>query len=116
MVDQNTVNVATSSSLVLPATTPLRVKPRVFAKALAKTNPMIYRRPAVTASGSSLSLPSVGDSIHLLKRKTPEVPAERKPFNDGQWLYGTLGDDWSGASAVSSFPSWSSHGHASRFL
>lgn len=107
---------ATTTVVNLPTATPLRVKPRVFAKALAKTNQhLTYRRPTVTTN--ELAMPSAGESIHLPKKTSfSEVSGEKKALHDEQWLYGTLGDDWSSTNVASDFPSWSPHGHASRFL
>ena len=100
-------------SVILPTSAPLRVKPRVFAKALAKNN-FTYRRPTTAIADNAMSSP--GDAQMLIKQKISQVLGGKKTLHDEQWLYGTLGDDWSDSNIVSRFPTWSPHGHASRVV
>ncbi len=110
----NQPGVISPASVILPPLTPLRVKPRIFAKALAKTNHLTYRRPTTAAVDSAISSPG---AVQLLKKQNfSEVLGGKKTLHGEQWLYGTLGDDWIDSNVVSNFPTWSPHGHASRFL
>jgi outer membrane protease len=107
---------SSTTTFTLPSLTPLRVKPRVFAKALAKTNHLTYHRPTTAAVDSEVSM-SVKGSVQIkAKQNFSGVLEGNKALHDEQWLYGTLGDDWSQSNVVSDFPKWSPHGHASRFL
>ena len=115
MTNQPGLNSSTTS-LILPSITPLRVKPRVFAKALAETNNLTYHRPTTTAVDSEVSMPVTGNVQIKAKRNFSNILEGNKTLHGEQWLYGTLGDDWSHSTVSSDFPTWSSHGHASRFL
>ncbi|XP_046444069.1 nucleolar protein dao-5-like isoform X3 [Daphnia pulex] len=107
---------SSTTTFTLPSLTPLRVKPRVFAKALAKTNHLTYHRPTTAAVDSEVSM-SVKGSVQIKEKQNFSGVLEgNKALHDEQWLYGTLGDDWSQSNVVSDFPKWSPHGHASRFL
>ncbi|KAK4036974.1 hypothetical protein OUZ56_029019 [Daphnia magna] len=105
---------SSTTNFILPPLTPLRVKPRVFAKALAKTNHLTYRKPAEAAIDSAMSIKGAAQT--KTKQTFPNVLEGNKILHDEHWLYGTLGDDWSHPNNVSSYPIWSPHGHASRFL
>ncbi|XP_057376813.1 nucleolar and coiled-body phosphoprotein 1-like isoform X2 [Daphnia carinata] len=105
---------SSAANFILPPLTPLRVKPRVFAKALAKTNHLTYRKPTEAAIDSAVSIKGAVQT--KTKQSFPNVLEGSKILHDEHWLYGTLGDDWSHPNNISSYPIWSPHGHASRFL
>lgn len=107
---------SSATHFILPPLTPLRVKPRVFAKALAKTNHLTYRKPTEAAIESAVSMSFKGTVRTKPKQTFSNVLEGSKILRDEQWLYGILGDDWSHSNNVNSYPIWSSHGHTSRFL
>jgi hypothetical protein len=80
------LNSSTTTFPLLPSLTPLRVKPPVFAKALAK----MYHRPITAAVDSEVSMSIKGDVHIKAKQNFSGVLEENKALQDKQWLYGTL--------------------------
>ena len=92
-------NRTTGSSAVL-LSTPLKVKPFVFAKALAKT------------PGLNVHKVKQSNIEQLMARKTtlastPVDPVGKKTIYGENWLFGTLGDEWINISEKNEYPEWS---------
>jgi len=91
-------NGAAGSSAV-PPSTPLKVKPHVFTKALAKTPvPNVHK-----VKQSNIE--------QLMAKKappapTPVVPVGKKAIHGENWLFGTLGDEWNNISEKNDYPQW----------
>jgi len=87
-------------SPVVPPSTPLKVKPFVFAKALARTSISLNR----TVISSRLQ------NVDQLLSKSKEVVADpvpqKKTIHGENWLFGTLGDEWIKIHETNDFPAW----------
>lgn len=91
-------NGVTGSSVVLRST-PFKVKPFVFAKALAKTP--VLNIHTVKQSNIEQLMAKKGVSAPTLN-----APVEKKTIHDENWLFGTLGDEWIKISEKDGYPEW----------
>ena len=101
----NQVKKSAASSFAVPST-PFRVKPSVFAKALAKTTHLTYVRQSNGAQCDQ-----------LMSKKTERSGTVSLPSTHGAyWLFGILGDDWNHVTDKNDFPAWSSREHSNKCL
>lgn len=91
-------NGAAGSSAV-PPSTPLKVKPHVFTKALAKT-PVLNVHKVKQSNIEQLMAKKAPPA------PTPVVPVGKKAIHGENWLFGTLGDEWNNISEKNDYPQW----------
>ena len=94
---------------------PFKVKPKVLAKALARTGESAAS--SVNLTRGSPASPVKNYSQILLEKRVGDSSQRKGLIHDEAWLFGTLGDEWDNPpESAKNFPTMSTSNHSIKSL